>query len=285
MKKIFVLMLLATNALALEQRIFNPRALSSTTATVTALSVQMARTDPLTGKFVAVGPTLKFGLLTFLTTPPLTFDVIGPKTSVVSPIVVTALKWTITLTGEKNIINEPFVAYTLFEAPPTLALGSFLGCRWDMPGQTVDLNPFVAPLLALFQSGAATDSSIRSLLAGKPLKFSAPGAGTLRCEPGVKASSLPPPSVVVIPPVVTGLSPDGSTITAPAGTLTTAQGTWSFGSATAAGGNALLLQGVQAAGGFGAQLLMQGGSLYTRTADAKWYRWSGTGWVNIPAAP
>src|SRR5437868_5417239 len=57
----------------------------------------------------------------------------------------------------------------------------------------------------------------------------------------------------------TNLSPDGSTITAPTGTLVTTAGTWSFGPATSTGGNAILLNGQQAGGGFGTNLYMLNG--------------------------
>lgn len=80
------------------------------------------------------------------------------------------------------------------------------------------------------------------------------------------------------------LSPDNTTI-AMGGTIVTKDGKWTFGSATANGGNAILLNGSQAAGGFGATLLLLGGEIYTFTADSKWYHWLGMGWSQMASAP
>lgn len=80
------------------------------------------------------------------------------------------------------------------------------------------------------------------------------------------------------------LSPDNTTIVV-GGTIVTKDGKWTFGTATANGGNAILLNGSQAAGGFGATLLLLGGEIYTFTADSKWYHWLGMGWSQMASAP
>lgn len=79
------------------------------------------------------------------------------------------------------------------------------------------------------------------------------------------------------------VSPDGTVATAPGGSVITAEGTWTFGTATAVGGNSLLLNGVQAAGGFGHEYHIVSGKLYTFTANNLWYLWSGGSWANVPS--
>lgn len=64
----------------------------------------------------------------------------------------------------------------------------------------------------------------------------------------------------------------------PGQTLVTSQGTWSFGTQTNAPGNfALLLNGVNTGGGFGAKMKVQG-SLYTLTSTNRLYKWGGADW-------
>jgi len=284
-----VLALFAESALAFEQPAFSPLAPASTVASISMLTVQLARTDPATGKFVGIGTTLKIGLFDFLMTPPLTFDLAMPKTSTVpQPIVITALKWTLAGSIDKNIVTDgalPF--FQIIEIPEAVPLGAKVGCRYDMPRQGVDLAPLVTEVNALLKSGPVTEDMVYAAMDGKKFKWSpAPGSGWLNCKAGVSGSSLPAHVAVVVLPTAVVLSPDGTSITAPSGTLTTYHGTWSFGAATATGGNALLLNGTHAAGGFGAKLVVaNNGMVYTFTADGAWFQWSSTGWSRLAAAP
>lgn len=91
---------------------------------------------------------------------------------------------------------------------------------------------------------------------------------------------------VPVPPVVTPLPvvppPTVTTVPAPAGTLTDATGgIWTFGAATSAGGNSLMLNGA-ATGGFGQTLQLTNGKVYTFTADGKWFVWNGS-WTSTVA--
>lgn len=95
----------------------------------------------------------------------------------------------------------------------------------------------------------------------------------------IKSSGTTPPPPVVPPPPAPSLSPDGTVIIAPSGSIITSQGTWTFGSATAVGGNALMLNGTTK--GFGHQLYVIGANLYTFTANSQWYLWNNTTWVGV----
>ena len=116
------------------------------------------------------------------------------------------------------------------------------------------------------------------------------GSGELICAIGKVVPTTttpppppPPPPPPHPPPPTTTVSPAGSMITAPTGTRTTAAGTWTFGTATSVGGNAILLNGQPAAGGFGAELHVKNlGKLYTFTKDLKWFLWSGI-WNQVAA--
>lgn len=84
---------------------------------------------------------------------------------------------------------------------------------------------------------------------------------------------VPVPPVVTPPPVVP--TPTVTTVSAPAGTLTDAAGgIWTFGAATSAGGNVLVLNGTPTSG-FGKTLQLTNGNVYTFTADGKWFVWNG----------
>jgi hypothetical protein len=78
-------------------------------------------------------------------------------------------------------------------------------------------------------------------------------------------------------------SPDGSTLTTiGTGTLVTAAGTWSLGTATCFGANAVLLNGSQAAGGCGKELLVdQGGNVFVADANGNWWEWINGGWTSL----
>lgn len=83
------------------------------------------------------------------------------------------------------------------------------------------------------------------------------------------------PVVPVTPAPVIGIVP-GQTMTTPAGV-------WSFGTVMGSGGNALLLNGTQAGGGYGIKLFVIGGKVYTFTAMNQWYVWN-NGW-SVTTAP
>jgi hypothetical protein len=74
-------------------------------------------------------------------------------------------------------------------------------------------------------------------------------------------------------------SPDGTTITAPSGSVVSVDGTWTFGTITSAGGNALLLNGVNTGGGFANVLEVANcGHIYAFTLTKNWYTFTNGGW-------
>lgn len=72
---------------------------------------------------------------------------------------------------------------------------------------------------------------------------------------------------------VIAVSPDGTSITGGKGSVLSAQGTWSFGAATASGGNwAVLLNGV-ATGNIGSVIeIAHGGNVYYKGISGTWYQ-------------
>ena len=131
----------------------------------------------------------------------------------------------------------------------------------QLVGSRIPIGLFLATLLFLGLSGCGSGGTDGS------------NAGSAQ-EATMQASAL----------LATDLSPDGTTITAPTGALVTTAGTWTFGSATSTGGNAILLNGQSAAGGFGTNLyVLNGGKVYTFTKDSKWFIWSGSYWSQVAA--
>jgi hypothetical protein len=79
---------------------------------------------------------------------------------------------------------------------------------------------------------------------------------------------------------ITGISPDGTAIMAPSGSLVSAAGTWSFGPAVSnkPGIYEIMLNGTQAAGGSGSQLLIaNGGTIYALGSTTWWQYIPATG--------
>lgn len=132
------------------------------------------------------------------------------------------------------------------------------------------------PISGNESSGALTTTSTFSLTCTGP-------GGTVS---GSATVTVPPPTPLPLPPP-SGVSPDGSGITpASGGSLTTAAGAWTFGTATGAGGNVILLNGAQAASGESTELyVLNGGGLYAFNSFSNWFQWSGTSWTRLTVAP
>jgi hypothetical protein len=63
------------------------------------------------------------------------------------------------------------------------------------------------------------------------------------------------------------------------GSLLTGAGTWTFSTATAGGGNVILLNGQPAAGGSATELeVANQGNLYADNLQGQWWQWYGSGW-------
>jgi hypothetical protein len=64
------------------------------------------------------------------------------------------------------------------------------------------------------------------------------------------------------------------------GSLVTSAGTWTFSTATAVGGNLILLNGQPVGGGSAVEMeVAKGGNLFVRNAQAQWYEWVGSSWT------
>jgi hypothetical protein len=76
------------------------------------------------------------------------------------------------------------------------------------------------------------------------------------------------------------VSPDGTMIPAATQIVDTSGAVWTI-SAT----GAILRNGVQAAGGWGTQILWKSSTIYVLGTDGNWWQWAGTGWINIGTVP
>jgi len=148
---------------------------------------------------------------------------------------------------------------------------------WEVKSLSVFIVPAAATGLA----------SVEVILKNLPTSYTAPAGQQIAIDIGSKTGVgvIGPVSLAPPPPPPPPPSPTTNTeAVAPSGSLTTPQGTWTFGTATAAGGNALLLNGLNTGGGFGTKLVFTtSGVLYTFTLDGKWFSWTGTGWTQSAA--
>jgi len=75
-----------------------------------------------------------------------------------------------------------------------------------------------------------------------------------------------------------GASPDGTTVPPAAQIIDNQAATWTIG------GNLILENGVQAAGGAGSKILWFSGTIYVLGTDNNWWQWTGSGWTNVGLA-
>ena len=71
-------------------------------------------------------------------------------------------------------------------------------------------------------------------------------------------------------------SPDGTQVPNVSQIVDSWGSVWTIG-----WGQAILLNGSQAAGGYGSKILWSGGVIYVYGTTSTWYRWTGSGWINI----
>jgi hypothetical protein len=113
--------------------------------------------------------------------------------------------------------------------------------------------------------GLATGSASFTYTVADPAGLSASGSATLAI------GGLP------------GNSPDGALLQAGSGggSLGTDAGTWTFGSATDAYGNAILLNGAPAGSGYSTELEIADGSGVYAETQGSWWEWTGSTWTGV----
>jgi hypothetical protein len=71
-------------------------------------------------------------------------------------------------------------------------------------------------------------------------------------------------------------SPDGTTVPAATQIIDNSGAVWTIGS-----NGVILRNGVQAAGGWGSQILWRSSTIYVLGTDGNWWQWTGSGWINL----
>jgi len=69
-------------------------------------------------------------------------------------------------------------------------------------------------------------------------------------------------------------SPDGTTVPPATQIVDNPGGVWTIGA-----NQAILRNGVQAAGGMGSEILWKSSTIYVLGTSNNWYQWTGSGWV------
>jgi len=141
---------------------------------------------------------------------------------------------------------------------------------WEVKSLSVFIVPAAATGLA----------SVEVILKNLPTSYLAPAGQQIAIDIGSKTGVgvIGPVSLAPPPPPPPPPPPSTTTAVPPSGTITTAQGVWSFGTATASGGNALLLNGVHNGISYGVEYRLVGATLYVRNAQNNWYAWTGSSW-------
>ena len=82
------------------------------------------------------------------------------------------------------------------------------------------------------------------------------------------------------------VSPDGTILmTGSGGSLATSAGTWTFGTATDAYGNSILLNGRPAGDGYSTELEVANSGQVYAGSNGQWWAWGGSGWSGSAAPP
>lgn len=94
-------------------------------------------------------------------------------------------------------------------------------------------------------------------------------------------------SLWLLPTAAFAVSPDGSTLTAPAvgQSLATSQGVFSFGAPGYPGGYQLLINGNWTGTGSAVEYAVTNGQIYVQNNAGLWYSWNGTNWTGPISAP
>lgn len=255
--------------------------------------IQLEVISATTGKPALTGTALKIPTVNFLTDEVLLFDLVGNKTVATTISGIRAIFTAIPTPNSGWEQVAPWGIRKVLKTPQLLPAGKFIGCRYDMPAQKFIIESLATTTWTTLQR-------VVSVLFGDPVKqakiITNIAKGNLKCVIGVKAIDIlptvviiPPPPVVTppVPPDPTGLSPDGSVLTAVSGKLLiTKEGTWTFGTSVGAGGNYILLNGAQAASGEATELnVLNGGNLYAFNSFGNWFQWVGTSWNRLTTAP
>jgi hypothetical protein len=74
------------------------------------------------------------------------------------------------------------------------------------------------------------------------------------------------------------VSPDGTTVPSATQIVDNSGAVWTIGS-----NSTILRNGVQAAGGYGSQILWKSSTIYVLGTDANWWKWTGSTWTNTGA--
>jgi glutamine cyclotransferase len=74
-------------------------------------------------------------------------------------------------------------------------------------------------------------------------------------------------------------SADGTTIPSASRIVDTTGAVWTIG-----GSGVILRDGVHAAGGYGSTVLWKNSTIYVFGTDSTWWKWTGSGWINVGAA-
>jgi len=78
-----------------------------------------------------------------------------------------------------------------------------------------------------------------------------------------------------------GASPDGTTVPPASQIVDNVGAVWTIGA-----NQVILRNGVQAAGGYGSEILWKNTTIYVLGTDSNWWQWTGSGWINVgPAQP
>ncbi len=160
---------------------------------------------------------------------------------------------------------------TIAKASQTITFG-------PLPSKTTTDPPFAVNATASSGLPVSFAASGQCTVSGNTVAITAAGSCTITASQAgnsnYNAAASVPQTFTITSTSGGGASPDGTTVP-PASQIVDNQGTvWTIGS-----GQAILRNGVQAAGGLGSEILWTNATIYVLGTDNNWWQWTGSGWL------
>jgi len=180
--------------------------------------------------------------------------------------------------GDSNYLAATAVpqTFTIAKANQTITFGALSNKTTSDPPFTVTATASSGLTVSFTASGPCTVS-------GNTVTITGVGSCTITAahtgNNNYNAAPSVPQSFNITTSTGGGASPDGTTVP-PASQIVDNDGAvWTIGT-----GQAILRNGVQAAGAIGSEILWKNATIYVLGTDGNWWQWTGSSWVSVGTA-
>ena len=166
---------------------------------------------------------------------------------------------------------------TIAKANQTITFG-------PLPNKTTSDPPFTVSATATSGLPVSFAASGQCMVSGNTVTITAAGSCTITASQAGNSNYNAAPNVPQTFSITSsgggGTSPDGTTVPPASQIVDNELAVWTIGS-----GQAILRNGVQAAGGLGSEILWKSTTIYVLGVDNNWWQWTGSGWIIFGPTP